>query len=429
MIEFSGIVLAAGRGKRLNSPLPKALVHLGGKPLIYYILKQLSYLQRYIKQIVIVVGYKGELVKEEIEKIIKNKEVSFDKNSLDFVYQEKLLGTADAVKCAKQKIKYENVFISCTDTPFISKTTILNFFSYYIKNNAVCCLLTTKTKKLNDLGQIIRDDSNSVMAIKEKIDRSILDIEEKSIEVNSGFYLFNKEVLFSNIDKILLHPQKKEYFLTDIVEILYKEGYKIFSYLTDDYNEIFGINTQFDLLYAEKLLRDKILNNLILKGVKILDPQTTFIDSTVKIGRDTIIYPFTFIEKNVIIGNSCVIGPFTHLRQNTRIANSTYLGNFVEIVRSKIGKNVKCKHFSYLGDTTVKDNVNIGAGTVVANFDGKNKNKTLIEKNAFIGSDTVLIAPVVVGKNSMTGAGSVVTKNVKARTVVVGVPAKTLKKI
>ncbi|MCM8786872.1 MAG: NTP transferase domain-containing protein [Candidatus Omnitrophica bacterium] len=428
MITLSGVILAAGKGKRLNTPSPKALTLLQGRPLIYYILKQLSSLRRYIKQIIIVIGYKGDVVKKEVEKILKEKEVYFDKNDICFVYQEKLLGTADALKCAKPKIKYENIFVACADTPLITKPTLFNFFSYYAKNNAICCLLTAKANKLTDLGQIIRDDDDCVMAIKEKIDRSQLDMREKLIEVNSGFYLFNRDVLFSNIDKIPLHPQKKEYFLTDIVEIFYKEGFKIFSYVTDDYNEIFGINTQFDLLYAEKILRERILNDLILKGVKILDPQTTFIDKTARIGKNTIIYPFTFIEKNVIIGNSCVVGPFIHLRQNIRIADNTYLGNFVEIVRSKIGKNVKCKHFSYLGDVTVKDNVNIGAGTVVANFDGKKKNKTLIGKGAFIGSDTILVAPIIVGKGAITGAGSVVTKNVKAKTVVVGVPAKILRK-
>jgi bifunctional UDP-N-acetylglucosamine pyrophosphorylase/glucosamine-1-phosphate N-acetyltransferase len=288
----------------------------------------------------------------------------------------------------------------------------------------------------NDLGKIVRDTDGKTMAIREKIDLDKLDKGEGSFpmqngfaEVNSGIYAFDRNALFNNLIKIKKNKNKKEYFLTDIIEILYNEGHKVSPYVLNDNEEIFGINTRRDLYIAEGMLRKRIVESYIDRGVKIIDPQSTFIEDGVKIGKNTTIYPFTFIEKNVIIGNNCSLGPFLHLREGSRVLSSTHLGNFVEVCRSKLGREVTMKHFCYLGDTVVKDNVNIGAGTVVANFDGRKKNKTVIEKDAFIGSDTILVAPVKVGKGAKTGAGSVVTRNVKPKTVVVGVPAKELRKI
>ena len=228
--------------------------------------------------------------------------------------------------------------------------------------------------------------------------------------------------------RIKKQHKKKEYFLTDIVEILYQQGRLVDTHTLNTVEEVSGINTQFDLSEARKVMQKRILHRLAGEGVKIIDFQTTLIEEGVKIGQNSIIYPFTFIEKGAIIGHHCSLGPFTHIRGKTSIGNYTQIGNFVEVNRSIIGRNVKIKHFGYLGDAVIEDNVNIGAGTVTANFDGKTKHKTCIKKGAFIGSDTVLVAPVKVDEDGVTGAGSVVTRDVKAKTVVVGIPARVLRK-
>jgi bifunctional UDP-N-acetylglucosamine pyrophosphorylase/glucosamine-1-phosphate N-acetyltransferase len=188
-----------------------------------------------------------------------------------------------------------------------------------------------------------------------------------------------------------------------------------------------GINSQWDLAFARKFMQDRILRQFMDKGIKIIDPANTYIEEGVKIGSQTTIFPFTYIENDVIIGSHCSLGPFIRVRKGTKVANEVYLGNFIEVNRSNIANSVTMKHFGYLGDTTVGEGTNIGAGTVVANYDGKKKHKTVIGKNAFIGSDTVLRAPVRVGEKAVTGCGSVVTKNVAAKTVVVGVPARKIK--
>ncbi len=409
----------------MRSDIPKALTPLCGWPLIYYPLKELLALKKCLKEIIVVLGYKNKLVKTEIKSLFFSK---FRKSQipLHFVDQEKLLGTADAVKIALPKTHSEDILITCADTPLIKRETFHALIHTYFKNKSTCTVLTAYLDTPNNLGKIIRDENNQIMAIKESIDIKEPSPNTKE-ELNSGTYVFSREVLYHYLEKIPLHPQKKEYFLTEIIFLLYNDGFKIHALLSHQ-EEALGINTQEDLLQAQRIMQKRINSEFIKQGISIVEPQTTFIDDGVRIGKQTKIYPFTFIEKNVIIGSSCSIGPFIHLREGTRIANSTQLGNFVEVVRSQIGSNVKVKHFSYIGDTIIKDKVNIGAGTVVANFDGKNKHKTIIEKNAFIGSDTVLVAPLKIGKNALTGAGAIVTKDVAPNIVVVGVPAKVLKK-
>lgn len=422
MKDFTAIVLAAGKGVRMKSPLPKVLHSLRGKPLLGYVLEELSSL-KFIKQIIVVAGYKGK----EVEAYVKG---NFPKAFC--VYQKKLLGTADAVKCAESKVKYDNVLILCGDAPLVTRKTISFFVNSYLAQNLPCLLITAQLDSANEFGRIIRDDSGKVKAVVEQIvleeNKKISQPHKNFREVNSGIYAFDREALFENLKTVQLNPVKKEYFFTDIVEVLYNRGYKAGAYLLNNWEEMLGINSQQDLCAAEKILYKRAVDKFLEEGVRIIDPQTTFINEATRIGKGTIIYPFTFIERDVIIGANCALGPFVHLREGTRLAEGTHVGNFTEICRSRLGKNVRAKHFSYLGDAVIGDNVNIGAGAVVANYDGKHKHRTVISKNAFIGSDTVLVAPVTVGKGASTGAGSVVTRNVKAKTVVVGVPAKPLKK-
>ncbi|MCQ9205523.1 MAG: sugar phosphate nucleotidyltransferase [Omnitrophica bacterium] len=416
MEKITAIILAAGKGTRMRSTLPKALQELNSKPLIYYILKELSSLDKYIGQIIVVVGHKADLVQKYIGKNFKD---------IDFVIQRDISGTASAVKCTKSKVRCKKVLIVCGDSPLITRDTLKLFIRFSLKKNPVCSVVTAYMDEENDFGAILRDKNGNACAVCERIDRQGLKVSK---EVNSGIYSFDTDLVFEAIDKIKKNPRKKEYFFTDIVEVLYREKYTINTYFLDEPEEVMSVNSKSDLVRVQGVMQKRVINKLIDSGVKIIDPQTTFIAPGVKIGKNTVIYPFTFIERNVIIGNNCLLGPFIHLRGKTSIAANTHLGNFLEVNRSRLGKKVKAKHFGYLGDVTVGDNVNIGAGTVVANFDGKAKNKTSIKKNAFIGSDTILVAPVKIGEKSVTGAGSVVTKNVKPNTVVAGVPARILKK-
>jgi len=395
-----------------------------GKPLIYYVIEELLLLNKYVKQIVVVTGYKGEIVKKEV-----SQHFSKNRSKIEFVSQRRLDGTAKAVALGARLVKQRNILVVCGDTPLITKSKLSKFISFYLRKKLSCCVLTAVMERINSLGVVSYDDKGKLKRITEKIELKAERGEFFAFgEVNSGIYCFKKESLLKNLPRVKKSRKKKEYFLTDIIEILYRQGEPLSSYLLSHFEEIVGINTPQDLLTARRIMQKRIIDRLMTKGVRVVDSETTFIEEGVRIGKNTLIYPFTFIEKGVIIGSHCLLGPFLRLRKGTSIGDNSQIGDFIEINRSKIGRNVKMKHFGYLGDASIEDNVNIGAGTVTANFDGKNKWKTHIENGAFIGSDTVLIAPVKVGKRSITGAGSVVTKNVKSGTVVVGVPAKKLKK-
>ncbi len=424
--KFTAVVLAAGKGTRMKSAQPKVLYDLMGNPLIYYVLRALLSLNNCIDEIVVVLGYKGSLV----EKILK--EMFPDTRKIKIVYQEKLLGTADAVKVALGKVNRENVLILCGDAPLITSKTIKKFISFFLNKKTSGCVLTAGVQEQNSLGAILRDSNGKVKEIKEKCQLNSKQINSReafiSEEVNSGMYCFNRKYLSQNLSKIKINAQKREYFFTDMIKIAYEEKNGLLAYFLSDSQEVLGVNTPKDLLLAGKVMRERVLDELINRGVKLVDFQNVFIEVGAKIGKNTVIYPFTFIEKDVIIGSNCSLGPFVRIRKGTRIKNNTCLGNFLEINRSQIGKNVKVKHFGYLGDVFVEDRVNIGAGSVVANYDGKNKHKSRIGKEAFIGSNAVLISPVKIGKQAIIGAGSVVTKDVLPSAVVVGVPARPLKK-
>ncbi len=412
MLDLRTIILAAGKGTRMKSDAPKVLHEVCGTPIIRYVVdvaKAVGSLKIYV-----VLGHKGQEVKNYLGK------------NVDFVIQKRLLGTADAVKCAEKSLKGHkgDILVLCGDTPLLNKNVIKNIVRKHRKLNAVCTFLTAKVDNPQGYGRIIRDDKGSVVAIREEKDSTL---QERMIkEINVGVYCIRSLELFSALKAINLNFKKKEFYLTDIVEIFAKKNLKVAIVETKDSVEGLGINSKNELAEAEEVIRGRILKDFMRQGVTIVDPKTTYIDNDVKIGRDTVIRPFTFIEKNVRIGSCCVIGPFSRLRPGVKIGNKVEIGNFTEVSRSQIGNSTFMKHFSYLGDSVVGEGVNIGAGTVTANYDGKNKNITKIESKAFIGCDSILIAPVKVGRNAVVGAGSVVTKGTKipAKGVVFGVPAK-----
>ena len=412
--EVAVIILAAGKSTRMKSELPKVLHELCGRPMLGYVLDLVTALQP--AQVVAVLGYKQELVRKFIPKGIK------------IVIQKKLIGTADAVKAALAALKgfKGKVLILYGDNPLLKKQTLKKLLDYHLENNVDATLLTAQLKKPSGYGRIMRDKYSSICGIVEEKDAD--EVQKDIKEINTGIMAFKKEKLLANLGSIRPNNRKKEYYLTDLIEIFAKKNLLVDGVKLPDAQEALGINTRAELAQANSLMQKTINHKLMQEGVTLVDPLSTFINFGTKIGKDTVIYPFTVIERGVKIGKRCFLGPFAHLREGVCLGDDVTAGNFIEMVRSRIGNKTFVKHFSYLGDSSVGANVNIGAGTVTANFDGQNKHYTSIKDNVNIGSDTVIVAPVKIGKFAMTGAGSVVTRNIPDKTVVVGVPARILRK-
>ncbi len=415
MKNITALLLAAGEGSRMKSSVSKVLHTILGKPILEYSLDLLKKLD--IKPVVVLVHQHKE-VKEFLPKDVK------------IVHQKSQKGTADAVKCAKAALGSSagTVLIMYADMPLLTVNTIKDLIARHSKTNSHCTILTAMLEDPSGYGRISRDNFSNIIKIVEDRDANV---QEKSIkEINTGIYCFDKKSLFSNIGLIKTNNIKKEYYLTDIIEIFRNKNLKIESFLLEDVQEAQGINSRYDLIGAQDIMRQRIINQFIGNGVTIFDPKNTYIYAGVQIGQDTRIYPFTVIEKDVVVGSNCSIGPFCRIRSNSIIEDNVELGNFIEVSRTKIGKNSFIKHFGYLGDSILGKGVNIGAGTVTANFDGKEKYVTRIQDSAFIGCDTVLIAPCKVGKRAVTGAGSVVLRNkqIPDNSIVVGIPARPLEK-
>lgn len=414
--KFVGIILAAGRGTRMKSQTPKVLQPICGEPMLGYVLDLAKGLK--LSHTLVVVGHQRELLQPLL-----------DEYRTKAIHQDRPLGTADAVRRTQNALKKfsGNILILYADQPLLKKDTLKKLIQKHIESSASITILTAHMQDPSGYGRIIRDNYARITAIVEEGEAA--DEQKRISEINTGIICFKKEALFKAIAKIKPNNVKKEYYLTDAVKIMAQEGLTVESFcLTDDAGQSRGINSRADLAQAQNIMRQRILDYFMAEGVSIVSPDATFIDKDCAIGQDTIIYPFTVIEKGVKIGKFCSIGPFCHLRPGTIIEDRVTIGNFTEVVRSRIAEDTFMKHFSYLGDTVSGKKVNIGCGTVVANFDGKNKQKTVIGDGALIGSDTVLRAPVKIGRYAVTGAGSVVTKDVKSGEVVAGVPARPLKK-
>lgn len=292
------------------------------------------------------------------------------------------------------------------------------------KNQAGITLLTALVRNPQGYGRVIRNAQGMPCSICEEKDATL---EQKKInEINTGVYCIRAQALAKFLPLVQQNARKKEYYLTDLVEIFFNKGQKICSVSVEDESEGLGVNNRSDLAHVAMILRQRILERLMIEGVTIIDPHSTFIDAHVRIGRDTVIKPCVVIEKDVVIGEGCTIGPFCRLRPKTRIKRNVQIGNFAEVSRSELGENSLMKHFGFLGDARLGRSVNVGAGVVTANYDGKNKNMTRVGDASFLGSDSILVAPLSLGKSVTTGAGCVITKgkNIPDGSVVVGVPGK-----
>lgn len=413
MKKITAVVLAAGLGTRMKSDLPKVLHPIGSDTVLGKVISNLN--KAGVTDIVTVVGHKAELV----EKLFEGKS--------RFVRQTELLGSGDALLRAMGALSgAERVLVTCGDTPLITPETYRGLIESHLKESASCTVLTCMMDDPFSYGRIVRGTDSGVLKIVEEKDAT--DAEKAIKEINVGSYCFKQEDLAKFIREIKMNEKKKEFYLTDIVDILRANGKKTRAHICPK-EESIGINSRKDLAMANKIANRKKLDELMESGVTVVDPDSTYVDASAEVGRDTVIFPCTYIEADVKVGTGCKIGPFARLRPGTRVHDNVEVGNFVELCRSEVGEGSKVKHHTYLGDTTVGKKVNIGCGTITANYDGQKKWKTVIEDEVFVGVGAVLIAPVKIGKGAKIGAGSVVTKNkdVEPGGTVVGVPAKPFK--
>lgn len=418
MKEIVAVILGAGKSTRMHSSFSKVLHKIYGKSMLEYVLDDLRFIG--VNRGVIIINRQSQI----------DKKIKLPKG-FRFAYQNKLLGTGHALKQAQKVLGNfrGDLLVLYGDTPLLTTETLGKMVSKHRSSNSDCTLLTATMKNPFGYGRVVRDEKSDIIKIVEESSASLY---EKMIEeINAGVYCFNAPRAFQGLFHLRPKGPKKEYYLTDVVEFLSRNGGKIDFIHTDDVNEAIGVNSRLDLARAQGLAKNRILTKLMHEGVGIIDPSTTHIYNDVTIDQDTVIYPFTVIESNVKIGKKCRIGPFSRIRPGTVVGDEVEIGNFVEVVRSSIGNNSVIKHRCYLGDAVVGEHVNIGAGTITANYDGKKKGVTKINDRAFIGSGTILIAPVTIGKGVTTAAGSVVVKNSKApdNSVLMGMPAKIAKKV
>jgi len=447
-MKVTAVLLAAGQGTRMKSSLPKVLHPLCGKPMIWHVLEVLK--SAASEKPVVVVGHGAEEVKKYLG------------DSANCVLQEPQLGTGHAAMQAESLLtgKTDYVIVTYADMPLLRGEIFKRLVETQRLNRGPLSLVTVFSDDPRGFGRILRKADGTVDAIVEEY---VATPEQRQIkELNVGAYCFKANWLWDALHRIPKNSKKGEYYLTDVVELAVKDNLPVQAVLHDDFTEAIGINTRVHLSEAEAAMRQRINREHMLNGVSMMDPASTYIDVGVKIGKDTTVMPNTYIhgsttigEGNVIgpntvirdskIGNRCTvltsvlevstveddvdIGPFARLRKGAHLKSHVHMGNFGEVKESTLGEGVKMGHFSYIGDAKIGANTNIGAGTITANFDGEKKNATEIGEDVFIGVDSMLVAPLKLGDGAQTGAGAIVTKDVAEDTLVVGMPARAIKKL
>jgi bifunctional UDP-N-acetylglucosamine pyrophosphorylase / glucosamine-1-phosphate N-acetyltransferase len=449
------LVLAAGLGTRMKSRRAKVLHELGGRPLIAHVCRTAASLNP--RSIHVVIGHQADEVKRAVEE-------ELGPGQAIFVTQVQQRGTGDAVMAAGNVLgeNQSTVIVLSGDIPLVKAETLGMLLETHREQNASCTILTIHLENPSGYGRIERDKDGAFLKIVEQKDATE---EQRAIrEINAGIYCFEVRELFSALAEVQPTNKQGEYYLTDVPQILLQKGHQVATYEHRDAREVSGINTRAELAEFENLLRRRKVRELMLDGgVTFIDPSHAYVSQEAEVGRDCVLYPDVHIEGKTVIGegceihqgaritnsrlgnrvtvkdhcvivdseieDDCAVGPFAHLRMNAQMQAHAVVGNFVEVKKSRIGRGTKSMHLTYLGDATIGEETNIGAGTVTCNYDGKQKHPTLIGDGVRIGSDTMLVAPVSVGDGAVTGAGSVVTEDVPPNTLVAGVPAKIKKKL
>lgn len=432
MLNYA-LILAAGEGKRMKSEIPKVLHKVCGKEMVNQVIDTIR--ESGIMDINVVIGKGAEKVKKATES-----------RGVHYSFQDKQLGTGHAVMCSSEFLegKKGTVAVFTGDAPLITQESIEKLIEFHNAEGCKATILTSLVDCADGYGRIIRKDSGEVCRIVEHKDCSSSELQVK--EINSGMYCFDIENLLESLGKLSNENVQGEYYLTDVIGILVEEGKKVGA-MPIPFEETMGVNSRLQLSQAEKVLRKRVNEKHMVNGVTLIDPESTYIDVDVEIGSDTIIYPGNVIEGNTVIGGKCMlyqgsricdsvigsevtiqnsvilsssigekttVGPYAYVRPESVIGKSVRIGDFVEVKKSVIGDGTKVSHLSYIGDAEIGKNCNFGCGTVVVNYDGTKKTKTIVGDNAFIGCNTNLISPVKVAEDTYIAAGSTITEDVPA---------------
>ena len=433
------VILAAGKGTRMKSDLPKVLHKVAGISMLEHVFRSVSAIEP--EKTVTVIGHKAELVEQVLA------------GQTEFVRQTEQLGTGHAVMMAEPVL--ENLtgqtLVIAGDTPLITGESLKNLIDFHINHKNVATILTAEADNPFGYGRIVRNQHGEVIKIVEQKDAS--DFEQQIKEINTGTYVFDNARLFEALKNINTNNAQGEYYITDVIGIFSENGEKVGAYTLKDFDESLGVNDRVALATAESIMRRRINQQHMINGVSFVNPHATYIDIDVKIapevqieanvtlkgqtkiGAETILTNGTYIVdseigQRAVITNSMIeessladgvtVGPYAHIRPGSSLAKDVHVGNFVEVKASSLGENTKAGHLAYLGNAELGANVNIGAGTITANYDGQNKYKTLIGNNVFVGSNSTIVAPVELGDNSLVGAGSTITKSVPADAIALG---------
>ena len=440
---WAGVVLAAGKGVRMKSGIPKVLHKMCGRELVFYPVEALR--QAGVARIVVVVSPENEL---EVKDLLGD--------TVEYALQDRPRGTGHALLQAAELLngEAEQILVMGADSPLIRPATLRALSSHHLAQDSYMTLLSATWRGQKGMGQIVRDGGGKVVNLVEALDSK--DVEEGELEVNAGVYCFKGSWLWDNLSRIEESHATREIYLTSLVSTATSQGAVVDAVIAEDPQDVLGINDRIQLAEAEGVMRRRIRERWMREGVTMLDPASTFLDEAVELGQDTVIYPNTMVLGSSKIGSRCKIGPnsvvrdsmigdgckvvasfveeatietsvdigpFSHLRPAAYLESGVHVGNFAEIKNTRMARGAVMGHFGYLGDASIGAEANLGAGMVTCNYDGVEKHRTVVEEGAFIGCDTMLVAPVTVGAGAVTGAGAVVTKDVPAYRLAVGVPA------
>jgi bifunctional UDP-N-acetylglucosamine pyrophosphorylase / glucosamine-1-phosphate N-acetyltransferase len=418
MAALDVVVLAAGEGKRMMSPTPKVLHDLRGRTLVEHVVVAAEALRP--RNIVVVVGRHLDAVKAALA----------DRKGVKFARQDPPRGTGDAVRQALKKLPSDgaDVVVLSGDVPLVTPALLKGLLATHRRRRAVATAVAASVDDPKGLGRIVRDEGGGFARIVEEKDASA---EERAIsEINAGLYVFGGPVLRARLKGLKTTNAQGEYYLTDVLGAAVASGLRVMVHAAEDRDDVRGVNTPSELAEVGRLLHRRLIADHQSRGAIFRDPSTVYLETDVSIGSGAIIEPFVVLRRGVRIAARCRVGPFAHVRQGAVFEEGADVGNFVEVKASRLGPGVLVRHLSYIGDADVGEGANIGAGVVTANFDGRKKHRTRIGARAFVGSGTVLVAPVAIGEGATTGAGAVVTKgrDVPAGAVVVGVPARPIER-
>jgi bifunctional UDP-N-acetylglucosamine pyrophosphorylase/glucosamine-1-phosphate N-acetyltransferase len=449
-MQLAIVIMAAGKGTRLKSNRPKVLHEIGGKALLAHVIDAASKIVT-PANIFVVVGYQGERVRAAVAS-----------SGVQFITQQEQRGTGHAIQTAQSAVhEYENILVLSGDAPLIRTQTLLALRDFHLEEQAAMTILTAEPADPVGYGRVLRDDPRApeVAAIVEQ--KALSPQQMQLTEINSGIYAFATKPLFAHIGQLETGNAHGEYYLTDMAGLLVNAGERVIALRVKDATEVLGANTIAEMMDLDAMLHLRKARDLMARGVTIFRPETSVIGEDVTVGADTVIEPFVQLLGRTTIGTECrirsysviedaqignkvtirngsvitgseiadgaVIGPYAHVRPESQIGENAHVGNFVETKKAHLGKGAKANHLSYLGDAEIGEGTNIGAGTITGNYDGVDKHRTVIGKNAFIGSDSTLIAPIAIGDGAYIAAGSTITDDVPEDALALGRARQTVK--